>query len=71
MIINNLELFFDRQEGNNLFFKTQTGQELVIDEGLLVDFSDRDKKVYLNLDSQQTSNQPQDVLNEILKINNE
>jgi len=71
MIINNLEIFFDRQEGTNLFFKTSSGKELVIDESLLVDLSDKNQKLYLNLDSKQSSSQAQDVLNEILETNNE
>jgi hypothetical protein len=71
MIINNLEITFDRQEGQNLFFKTSSGEEIVIDEKLLANFSDRDQKLYLNLDSEQSSSQTQDVLNEILETNNE
>ena len=71
MIINNLELSFDRQEGNNLFFKTQSGQELVIAESLLGDSLDKNQKLYLNLDSQKISGQAKDVLNEILETNNE
>ena len=71
MIINNLEIFFDKQEGANLFFKTKSGKELVIDESLLEGFSDKNQKLYLNLDSKQSSGQAQDVLNEILKTNNE
>ena len=71
MIINNLELFFDGQEGNNLFFKTQSGQELVITESLLGDSLDKNQKLYLNLDSQKISGQAKDVLNEILETNNE
>jgi hypothetical protein len=71
MIINNLEIFFDRQEGANLFFKTSSGKELVIDESLLVDLSDKNQKLYLNLDSKQSSSHAQNVLNEILETNNE
>lgn len=71
MIINNLELFFDRREGANLFFKTSSGQEIAIDEKLLENFSDKEQKLFLNLDSKQMSGQAQDVLNEILETNNE
>ena len=71
MIINNLELFFDRQEGTSLFFKTNSGQEVVIDEKLLDNFSDKEQSLFLNLDSKENLGQPQDVLNEILETNNE
>jgi len=71
MIINNLELFFDKQEGTSLFFKTSSGESVAIDEKLLADFSDREQKLFLNLDSKKNLGQPQDVLNEILEINNE
>lgn len=71
MKINNLELFFDKQEGTNLLFKTSSGESVAIDKKLLVDFSDKDKKIFLNLDSEQHTNKAQEILNEILETNNE
>ncbi|MFA6308099.1 MAG: hypothetical protein WCS88_02665 [Patescibacteria group bacterium] len=71
MIIDNLELNFDRQEGKSLFFKTRSGESIVIDEKLLFGFSDRQQKVFLNLDFRQHTKQAQDILNEILDTNNE
>jgi len=71
MIINNLEIFFDRQEGSSLFFKTNSGQKIVIDEKLLENFSGGSQKLFLSLDDKQILGQAKDVLNEILEINNE
>lgn len=71
MIINNLELSFDRQEGTSLFFKTNLGEEISIDEKLLTNFVDRNQKLFLNLDSQEIFGQSKDILNEILETNNE
>ncbi|MFA6467110.1 MAG: hypothetical protein WCV71_04595 [Patescibacteria group bacterium] len=71
MIINNLELSFDRQEGTSLFFKTSLGEEISIDEKLLMSFSNRDQKLFLNLDSKEIFGQSKDILNEILETNNE
>ena len=71
MIINNLELSFDRQEGTSLFFKTSLGEEISIDEKLLTSCSNRDQKLFLNLDSQEIFGQSKDILNEILETNNE
>lgn len=71
MIINNLELSFDRQVGASLFFKTNLGEEIVIDEKLLTNFVDRKQKLFLNLDTKQIFGQSKDILNEILETNNE
>lgn len=71
MIINNLELSFDRQVDTSLFFKTNLGEEIVIDEKLLANFVDRKQKLFLNLDSKQIFGQSKDILNEILETNNE
>lgn len=71
MIINNLELFFDKQEGEKVFFKTGSGEVVVIDEKLLYNFVDKQQKLFLNLDNKEITSKPQDVLNEILDTNNE
>ncbi|OGY93298.1 MAG: hypothetical protein A2406_00905 [Candidatus Komeilibacteria bacterium RIFOXYC1_FULL_37_11] len=70
MIINNLQLFFDRVEGEIFLFKTATGQQIAIDKKLLENF-DAKQKLFLNLDSEESSGRAQDILNEILETNND
>jgi|GEM_PF-2771228 len=71
MIINNLELFFDKQEGQKTFFKTSSGETVVIDAKLLYNFVDKKQKLFLNLDEKELLGKPHDVLNELLDTNNE
>lgn len=66
MTINNVEIFFKKQEGNKLFFNTSSGEELAIDKQLLADFSEDDKRLFLNISQEKLSGSPKDVLNDIL-----
>lgn len=68
MIINNLELTFDKQEEGRLVFKTDSGAEISIEEYLLKDF-DKNKKVYIALDEQplvSSQENKKEILNEVL-----
>lgn len=67
MIINNVEIFFNKEVGDKLFFNTNSGEEIIIDKKLLRDFSDKDKKLFLTLGREKLLESPTDVLNDILE----
>ncbi|MDD5749476.1 MAG: hypothetical protein PHO91_01665 [Patescibacteria group bacterium] len=68
MFIKDLALYFDRQEQDKTYFKDQAGREIAIDSGLLLDYSEKSKLLYLSLSSQkQAEVKAKEILNEILK----
>lgn len=66
MKIKNLEIVFDRQEGDNLFFKNKQGSELIIDQSFFKEVPQAGQRLFLNIDSQEVIGAPQDILNDIL-----
>lgn len=69
MKIKNLEIVFDKQEDNNLFFKDVEGRELIIDKSFFKEVPQVGQKLFLNIDSQEVVGAPQDILNDILDNN--
>jgi len=51
MLLNNLELSFDRQEDKKYIFKTAQGAEIAIDIALFGNYEDQGKKVFLAMDN--------------------
>ncbi len=69
MLINNLELSFDRQSDDQIVFKTDLGVEIFIPAKLLEKYVDHDKKIYLAADYQflkSMADNQKDTLNELL-----
>ena len=69
MLIDNIELSFDRQIDDRLVFKTELGVEISIPAKLLRKNIDHDKKIYLASDYQPLKNMTdsqKDTLNELL-----
>ena len=62
-----LVLIFDRQDGDMVFFKTETGLEICLPQGLVSDIDYKNNKVYLSLDNQtQVARSQKEALNELL-----
>lgn len=70
MIINNLQVFFDKSVGDDFLFKTADGQSITIAKKLLEGL-DYKQKLFLSLNQEPTAGRPQDILNDILEINND
>ncbi len=69
MLIKNLELSFDRQEGDKVVLKTESGAEVALAEFLLDEYKDKSKKLYLSLDEKiimSSDGSQKEVLNELL-----
>ncbi|MBT4850216.1 hypothetical protein HON36_05195 [Candidatus Parcubacteria bacterium] len=69
MLIKNLELSFDRQEGDKVILKTGSGAEVALAEFLLDEYKDKGKKLYLSLDEKiimSSDSSQKEVLNELL-----
>ena len=70
-MIKSLNISFDREEGNRVFFKTEAGQKLSVAKDLLPDDFDKDQKFYLTLDNQPiTSGGGREILNDLLDPDN-
>lgn len=62
-----LVLIFDRQDGSQVFFKTEAGLEICLPQSLVSDIDYKNKKVYLSLDDQpQGVRSQKEALNELL-----
>lgn len=62
-----LVLIFDRQDGDRVFFKTETGLEICLPQSLVSDIDYKNNKVYLSLDNQtQVARSQKEALNELL-----
>jgi len=64
MLINNLELFFKKEDGQNFIFRTINDEEIILNKNLLTTHGPLDK-VFLNLDTQLLDNK-KEILNELL-----
>lgn len=72
MLIKSLQLSFDRQEGDKLIFKTDSGAEVAIADYLLEEYREKDKKIYLCAGYKphsQVDDSHKEVLNELLGSN--
>ncbi|MDP2812484.1 MAG: hypothetical protein Q8O32_02210 [bacterium] len=67
MLLENLPLFFERQEKNQLVFRTEDGQLVFIDSALL-DYDPKEKDIYyLSFDNNKIENiDSRSILNDIL-----
>ncbi len=67
MLVKNLELSFDRQEGDKIVLRTESGAEIIVDDYLLEGL-EKDKKLYLNIDYQalEANEDSKQLLNDIL-----
>jgi len=67
MLLENLPLFFERQEKNQLVFRTEDGRLVFIDSALL-DYDPKEKDIYyLSFDNNKIENiDSRSILNDIL-----
>lgn len=69
MLLNNLELSFDREEEDKYIFKTEVGEEIAVDKKLIENFQDQGKKTFLAMDDVPlvfADDDKKSLLNEIL-----
>ena len=71
MLIKDQAFTFQKEEQGKLYFQDQKGREMIIDKDLVLDYSDRAKELYLNLDTEPLKiKQSKEILNDILEDNN-
>lgn len=69
MLLNNLELSFDRQEGSKYIFINQAGQEVILEKDIFSETEMPNKKIFLSMDIEPLVSATEDkkkTLNEIL-----
>jgi len=72
MMIKNLQVEFDRQEGDKLIFKSEAGAEVAVTDYLLDGQEYKSKKIYLGVDAEpmvSSTESKKDTLNELLNNN--
>lgn len=72
MIIKNLQLKFDRQEGDKVILKTEAGAEVWLTDYLLDEWADRQREIFLGVDREPmlgSMENKKDTLNELLDNN--
>ncbi len=69
MLLNNLELTWQKTEADKIFFLDANNQEIVLPKNIFKNDFDQNAKVFLNIDSQalvSDAENKKDVLNELL-----
>ena len=69
MLIKNLKLSFNRQEDEKIILQADNGDEIVLPDYLLEQFSEHDKPVFLNVDYHPvsgTEENKKEILNDLL-----
>lgn len=72
MLIKNLQVIFDRQEGDKLVFKSEAGAEIAVTDYLLEGQDYQGKKIFMSVDTEplvSSLENKKDTLNEILNNN--
>lgn len=70
MLLNNLELTWQKTEADKIFFLDANNQEIVLPKNIFKNDFDQGAKVFLSIDSQvliSDAENKKDVLNELLK----
>lgn len=73
MFIKNLKISFDRQEGEKIVFKTESGSEVSLDNSLLENIDYQNKDLYIDVNDQESSSSDEQkkLLNELLEEDEE
>lgn len=73
MFIKNLKISFDRQEGEKIVFKTESGSEISLDNSLLENVDYQNKDLYIDVNDQESSSSDEQkkLLNELLEEDEE
>lgn len=69
MLIKNLKLTFGRQENNKIILQADNGEEIMLPDYLLEQFTEHTKPVFLSLDYQPTlsvEGNKKEILNDLL-----
>ncbi|PLX24651.1 hypothetical protein C0580_04590 [Candidatus Parcubacteria bacterium] len=69
MFIKNSKISFDRQEGEKIVFRTESGAEISLDNSLLEKIDYQNKDLYISLGDQESSSSDEQkkLLNELLE----